>query len=270
MARTNWCNGPQGFRPLLRGLVLADGGPLGDAAPSESFPMPWPRAFLAVAELCAAGQTLYAEAWHGALAQVVAPTIQEQILIELVVATPLLLINRNPYGHRRSVIQAWGQEIGLSFATQKALDDYFQRLGQPGRLQSSGHINWVAQSTGPGRGDPRRDWDRMGEMACPTFADLCALVDSLPGQWSLALTLAHRWGWPSAARALVGLLTISRAGVGGLPGLGHGERHLGPSWQGYTMTQMDALADALYQQWAGERPRSLEPALIMARDSEMT
>lgn len=251
MSGTGCCDGPQGFRPILRGLVLVDGGRRADQGSSPSSPGPWPGAFLAVAERCAAGQDIGPEVWHGALAGGVAATAQEQSLIELVVATPLLLINRNPHGHRRSVIQAWGQAVGLSAAAQAALDDYFRRLGGSGCIHG---MYWRPPHRGShGREDSLRNWDRLSRTDSPTFAEVCHLVDSLPGQWSPALALAQRWNWPAAARALVGMLVVAEAGLGGLPGLGHREEDLGPCWQGYTVAQMDALADALYQRWAGHR-----------------
>lgn len=244
--------GPLGFRPLLRGLVMADGWAMAARRSVPSAPaIPWPEAWLRVAEHCATGQAVSPGVWHRAMAGVQAPTAGERALIDLVVATPWLLLEANPHGHHRGEIQAWGQALGLSPATGIALVDYAQRLGQP---------EWI-----PPLGDIPR-WDRSGRAAdCPAWADIGALVASLLGQWHPALALAQRWGWPSAGLALVGILAAG-SGPGGVPWLSPADASLGPRWRGYTLAQIDALADALHRRWAGVHLRSSDEPPIMAND----
>lgn len=251
-----WGYGAMGFRPLLRGLVMADGWAMAASRSAPSAPeIPWPEAWLRVAEACATGQVVSPAVWHRAMAAVQALTPEEQALIDVVVATPWLLIQANLHGHHRGEIQAWGYALGLISATGMALVDYAQRLGQPG---------WVS----PLGGIPpsRNRWDLAEVAACPNWDDIGALVASLPGQWHPALALAQRWGWPSAALALVGILSWSGSGLGSLPWLSPTDISLGPRWRGYTLAHIDALADALHRRWAGVHLCPSGEAPIMAND----
>lgn len=265
---------PLGFRPLLRVVVAADhwAGPgLPDQPGSETN---WPGALLTLAEACAAGYAVGSAIGASALVTGSVPRGQERELVTLIVATPMLLINANPYGHRRSVIQTWGQHLGLGASTLVALDRYFQLLGQRGRMAGPGDeaLPWPRPSRMEGQ-EVREPDVKHSDFDDPNFNDLVMLVASLQGQALPALTLAHRWGWPSAALALVGVLSMLRSGPGGLPlddlakQVVRGD--LGPRWRGYDVAQVDRLADALYARWAGGLIRSPRGTPIMARDSEM-
>lgn len=240
---------PLGFRPILRSLVMADGWARRRGVNPRAVE-PWPEAFLTVAEACAAGKEVSADIWQSAWAMIQPATAQEQEFVTLILATPILLMNVNSYGHRRLAVQDWGETLGLGPSTLLALDDYFQQLGR-------------GQAITPLSGE-HHPWERSGRLF-PDVADLGALVTSLPGQWLLPLTLAHRWEWPVTALALVGVLATVQAGPGGMPlqASEHfmrealrddGGQGLGPRWRGYGTSDIDALADALHQRWAGRPP----------------
>ncbi|MEY3298858.1 MAG: hypothetical protein RLZZ597_2118 [Cyanobacteriota bacterium] len=226
---------PLGFRPLLRMVAITDTwARLGHPGGAD-----WPRAFLAVAETCAAGHVVEPSRWHQAMAEVAWATDEEAEWGALIIATPVLLMNANPYGHRRTVIQAWGEGLGWSPSTLGNLDQYFHVLGQR-NVSSTPELN-SALGASP------------TPVPCPQWADLVALVASLPGQCWPALTLAQRWGWPSVTLTLVGLLSSLQAGAGGLPyaGMAHYGNRLAPCWQGYTADDIDHLADTIHGQWQG-------------------
>lgn len=240
---------PLGFRPILRSLVMADGWARRRGAIPRAAE-PWPEAFLTVAEACAAGKVVGADTWQAALAKVHPATAQEQEFLTLILATPILLMNINPYGHRRLAVQDWGATLGLGPSTLVALDDYFQRLGQ-------------GQAMTPSSGEHHLR-ERSGRQF-PDVADLGVLVTSLPGQWLMSLTLAQRWEWPATALALVGVLATVQAGPGGIPLQvseplmrdalrDAGGQGLGLRWRGYGTSDIDALADALHRRWAGAPP----------------
>ena len=241
-----WIDWPLGFRPLLRMVVAADCW-VGVGSPDRpSAEANWPAAFLTVAEACATGHPVGVGTWSLALNNVVVATDQEREWVVLMMATPMVLINANPQGHRRSVIQAWGQQVGLGASTLVTLDRYFQLVGQRGRAGRWASDDWP--------------WATPRGMAAPltmdaNFNEVVRLVASLQGQALPALTLAHRQGWPSVALALVGVLSSLRLGSGGLPLARLADQanrgDLGPRWQNYDFAQMDCLADALYQRWCG-------------------
>lgn len=229
-----------GFRPLLRMVVVADHWPRRGYPSRPMAEADWPGAFLTLAEAWAAGDSVGPDRWQAALETVALPPNQDPEPLILLLATPLVLINASPYGHRRASIQAWGQSLGLTSSTLVVLDHYVQMVGQGGARGAAG--------ASPGSPLP------------PSLEDLMTLVTSLQGQVLPTLTLADRWNWPSVTLALVGLLAILRSGPGGLPwpgamGLDH-RGNLGPRWRGYTLAQVDDLADALYGQWAGSSPVS--------------
>ncbi len=241
-----WIDWPLGFRPLLRMVVAADywvGVGMPDRPSTEAN---WPAAFLTVAEACAAGYPVGGETWALALNNVVISTDQEREWVVLMMATPMVLINANPQGHRRSVIQAWGQHLGLGASTLATLDRYFQLVGQRGLDSWRGGDDWPRTTSRGMAGPLKMD---------ANFNDAVRLVASLQGQALPALTLAHRQGWPSVALALVGVLSSLWLGSGGLPLAALAEQanrgDLGRRWRGYDFTQMDRLADALYQRWHG-------------------
>ncbi|MFH7242702.1 MAG: hypothetical protein ACHWZW_07605 [Spirulina sp.] len=247
--------GPLGFRPIVRSLAMADSWAQRIGGASSRAVGRWPEAFLTIAEACAAGKAVGAETWQTALGMMDPLPTQDQAFVTLILATPILLINANPYGHRRLTIQDWGATLGFGPSTLAALDGYFQRLGQGQAIRPSSWEN--------------RPWE-PSEQEFPKVADLWALVASLPGQWIAPLTLAQRWGWPATALALVGVWATIQAGPGGMPlqaighlimdgqmmdsSIDHREPTLGPRWRGYGVTDLDALADALHQRWAGSPP----------------
>lgn len=267
-AEPDGCHWPLGFRPVLRMVVAADrwiGAGWPDRPRTEAT---WPGAFLTIATACAAGHPVGEPTWSSALGSVVTSTDQEQEWVVLLLATPLLLINANPQGHRRSVIQAWGQSLGLRASTLVALEAYFQLLGRGNWGPGGEALPWTipsgldngeircpkGQNSGWGH-PPFVDFPNVEYLHNPNFKDLVLFVASLQGQALPALTLAHRRGWPSAGLALVGVLSSLRLGAGGLPLAWLVEQSkqgtLGPSWRGYTIAQVDQLADALYQRWLG-------------------
>lgn len=228
---------PLSFRPLLRLAAFTEtwasrGQPRGNN---------WPIAFLAIAEACAAGRPVEPGLWQQVMADVTWATDWEAEWGAILVATPVLLLNISPYGHRRPTIQAWGEAMGLSSFTLVRLDQYFCYLGQGG-IATTPKTAIAPQPNHP-------------PFVHPQWSDLMALVASLPGQCWPTLTLAQRWGWPSAVLALVGMLSIWEAGTGGLScfDLADQGSHLAPSWQGYTADDLDRLADAIYRQWQSGR-----------------
>ena len=275
MVESEWGDdGPLGFRPLLRMVVAADFWARPGLSDHPRAEANWPGAFLTMAEAWAAGHGVGPPMWASALETMSDPKAQGRELVALIVATPMLLVNANPQGHRRSVIQDWGQHLGLSSSTLVALDHYFQLVGQRGQMAGVGgdRSPWMIPSGLGGRdlGCPEMN---PSDLDDPNFNHLVTLVISLQGQSLPALTLAHRWGWPSAALALVGVLSVLRSGPGGLPLdwlAGQADQgDLGPRWRGYEAAQIDRLADALYGRWAGSPIRSPKGTPIMARDSGM-
>ncbi|NJL47527.1 MAG: hypothetical protein HC929_08625 [Leptolyngbyaceae cyanobacterium SM2_5_2] len=239
---------PAGFTAILSSPVIADwwwlSQPLTNVQPSAARSMaPWPPLYLAVAQTCAEGQPILGLPWAQRF-QALASVSPEAVLL---VATPVLLLQVNRYGHRQANIQGWASDLGLSPALSTTLATYFHSLCQA----LTGQIPSLSQH-------PGKEYEFLAlaaESLAGSLRPLQALVQAAQGQFLLALELAHSRGYAGPAISWVGLLASLVVGLPGLPlalwGNGWSSSLVAERWQGHDTEHLQQLAEALYRRWAG-------------------
>ena len=251
---------PTGFSAILSSPAIADwwwidrtlalGQTQAARGPASPSPLPhatqarvlWPPLYLAVAQASGRGESVVGAAW----AQRLQALAQDSPAALLLVATPALLLQVNRYGHRQRDIQHWAGDLGLSSVQITALGDYFLCLCEA--------------LTGPGRRLPDSasltDWPEPLVQPQSSLEPLLALVQSVQGQFWLALELALALGYAGETISLVGLLASLVVGPPGLPGaMRHGQvspsAQVAERWNSGNAERLDDLAKALYRRWAG-------------------
>jgi len=208
----------------------------------------WPSLYCAVAEACARREPIAGQVWSQPF-QALAKTSQEAVLLA---ATPVLLLQVNRYGHQQVAIQGWASNLGLSPILSLSLENYFQHLCQT----LTGQVNLLAVS-------PTKTVT-LSEPS-PHLQDvlrpLQTLVQSVQGQFLLALELAQSLGYSGPAISLLGLLACLHTGPPGLPLKLYCSAQISPTlverWQNHTIAQLEHLAEELYRHWAGVGPAAV-------------
>lgn len=229
------------FQTLVQGIAVADRWVL-DGTPPTLAGLPWPTWFLRLAEgdLDPASEGVSSIPWLDLERQSLAAV--------LLAATPLMLPNINPYGHRQDWVLRGAAAWGLSASTLESLGLYFCYLGRG--LPTDGLTVDGCSAVGP---------VQPVALDASALEPYFRLVQDSQGQFGLVLERSHRDGWNGAEIALAAVLTLA---AGSAVPLALQQRYLGPEplpgeggdrWLSYSGDRLRQLGWQLYSRWAGLR-----------------
>jgi hypothetical protein len=232
------------FRAIFEGLIIADLVAKTRIWEPADHDIRWQSLLAEVGLSCITGQVPNG-ATHGMKFRQVWASSPAGGLIG---ALPVLLLNLEPYGHRRAYVAQWAEETGLSQGAIAALDDFFVYLCRIHRLCAS------TRQPLPGQ---KWNLQAIPSMTTPSLVVVQDLVQQVQGQFLLGLQVAQRQELESAQVGLVALITAFWGGLQSLPlqlrreclmqTLAVGDRDRLTT----DRIQIMQLGDELYRLWSG-------------------
>lgn len=193
------------FMAVLEGVLIGNGVTHYDQYSETQTHQPWRLLLFEVAQQCGAGQSI-TEAFYGCRFRQLE---QDSVAGCLLAALPVLMLNLDDHGHRRTFVSQWAKHLALSEGMVTALVELFECLCHVQNSHAFLHhgfrqMPWVNNLSST-------------ELSTAILVDTYELLARVQGQLVPGLQIARRQGWESAEMGILALLAIVNSGPLAIP-----------------------------------------------------